>query len=169
MEIQKKGVQNLRDSELDVATKAVHQIVVRGLTPRTERTSCVTAHDAYLMASILKEEPVHLPVVMMKHMESCAWSKSHGLPFPGLVKMLLINAGLYEPRREVPLSYKFDTSSLREVNRETGTKEQDELKEMVKDLRMIHEETLFWVKKLVARLPKGRNEEETSGTGSGDA
>ena len=53
--------------------------MVRGLTPRTERTSCVTAHDAYLMAFILKEEPVHLPAVMMKHMESCAQSKSHGL------------------------------------------------------------------------------------------
>ena len=40
---------------------------------------------------------------------------------------------------------------------------------MMKDLRKMHDETLFWVKKLIAKLPKGSNEEETSGTGSGDA
>ena len=161
----RKGLQNLRDTKLGATARVIHQIVVKGLTPRMEKTSCVTAHDAYLMASILKGEQVHLPVVIMKHMESCARKESHGLPFLGLVKTLMSNAGLYEQVKEMPLSYSF---SSKDGNQGTGTQEQDELRDMLSKLRSKFDENLFWMKKLFAKLSEGQGE-GTSGTGPGGA
>ena len=174
-----KGVKNLMNTGLSAVVKAIHQVVVRGLTPRMEKTSNVSVHDAYLMASILTKEPVNLPVLLMKHMQSSARSKTHGLPYPGLVKTLLINAGLYRPRREVPLIHRFDAASLRKMSWgvNTGESEMEErmnrLSEQVDSLHKKSDETLYWLKKLLAGLPTGPDEEideeVTSETGSGDA
>ena len=60
------------------------------------------------------------------------------------------------------------SSCCREGSQGTGTGEQNELKEMMNELRNIYDETLFWIKKLIAKLSEGQGE-GTSGTGPGGA
>ena len=145
-----KEVEDLRHTELSVSGQALHQIVVRGLTPRLEGVSRITAHDAYVMASIIKEEQVHMPLLVMKHMESCVQDVSLGLPFPRLVKSLLANAGFYNTRREVPLVHRFDVSLLNHVSNAEVHEDVQRLSERVEDLHGKYEEILFWVKTIAA-------------------
>ncbi len=154
-----KEVENLGQTELSVSGRALHQIVVRGVTPRLEGVSCITAHDAYVMASIIKEEQVHMPLLMMKHMETCVQDASLGLPFPRLVKSLLANAGFYSRRREVPLIHKFDVSLLRSVSNAEVHEDVQRLTEKVEDLHGKYDEILFWVKKIAAEISPELKEE----------
>ena len=94
--------------------------------------------------------------------KTCTQSKSLGLPFPGLVKTLLSNAGLYRPRREVPLVHRFDASLLGKMEQVNGTEVHEELKRLsdrVEDLHGKYDEILFWVKTLAAEFSPELKEE----------
>ncbi len=167
-----KKVEGLLNTGMSAAVKAIHQVVVRGLTPRLEETSTVSVHDAYLMASVLKREKIDLAVTMMKHMQSCARSKTRGLPYPGLVKSLLIKAELYNAVKEVPLVHSFDVASSEKVNCETkklSVEEKiDRLSERMDELHSKYDKSMSWLEKLAAESSTKQNEATISETSSDD-
>ena len=107
---------NLMNAGMGTVVKGLHQVAVRGLVPRLEKTSNVHIQDAYLIYDMLLKKTVNLSVLMMKHMQTCAKSTNHGLPYPRLVKVLLTNAGVYKPKKEVTLVHRFDAASLNKMN-----------------------------------------------------
>ena len=164
----RKGVSNLMDTGMGTIVKAIRQVIVRGIVPRMEKTSNVHVQEACLIFDVLMEKRIKLAVVIMKHMQSCVKSKNHGLPYPRLVKMLLINAGLYTPKEEVTLIHRFDAATLKKmiwgVNSERTELAEIELKmdtlaERCGKIFDRCDEMISLMKKLVARLPP--REEET--------
>ncbi len=112
----RKAVANLMNVGMSPLIKGLHQIAVRGLVPRMEKTSNVHIQDAYLIYDMLLKKKINLSVLMMKHMQICAASTNHGLPYPRIVKMLITNAGVYVPKKEVTLVHRFDAASLSKMN-----------------------------------------------------
>ena len=163
-----KEVKDLECIDLSTSGRALHQIVTRGITPRLEDVSCVTAHDAYVMASIIKEEQVHLPILMMEHMRLSIQDESLGLPFPGLVKQLLFNAGFYNRRREVPLVHRFDSSLLGQTCNADVHEEVQRLSDRVEELHGKYDNILFWVKTIAEKLSPELKEEMDGESSSDD-
>ena len=162
----RKSVANLMNAGMGTIVKAIHQVSVRGLVPRMEKTSNVHVQDAYLIYDVLMKKRVKLAVVVMKHMQSCARSKNHGLPYPRLVKMILTNAGVYKPKKEVTLVHRFDAASLKKMNWGVSSEGSDlaEIDQKIDTLSERVDEMFSLLKKLVAELPSREkaNEEEQS-------
>ena len=106
-------------------------------------------------------------------MQSCARSKTRGLPYPGLVKSLLIRAKLYNTEKEVSSVHRFDAASLEKANCETKKLSVEEkidiLSERIDELHSKYDKSMDWLEKLVAGLSTKQNEEMTSKTSSDDS
>ena len=164
---QKIGVSNLTDAGMETIAKAIRHVIVRGIVPRVEKSSNVHVQEACLIFDVLMKKRVKLAVVIIKHMQSCVKSKNHGLPYPRLVKMLLVNAGIYTPIKEVTLIHRFDASTVKKmiwgVNMERTELAEIELKmdtlaEKCGEIFVKCDEMISLMKKIVARLPSEEKE-----------
>ncbi len=165
----RKSATNLMNAGMGTVVKAIHQVTVRGLVPRMEKTSNVHVQDACLIFDIVMKKKVKLAVVIMKHMQTCARSKTHGLPYPRLVKILLSNAGLYKPKKEVTLVHRFDASSLKKMNWGVSSEGSDMaeieqkvdiLAERVDEISAKCDGVLSLLRNLVAGLPSEKKIDE---------
>ena len=103
-------------------------------------------------------------------MQSCARSKTRGLPYPGLVKSLLIEAKLYNPEKEVSSVYKFDATSVEKRYNETKEQSVEEkvdlLSKRVDGLHSKIDTFMGQVEKLAAGLSAKQDEATISETSS---
>ena len=121
----RKAVANLMNVGMSPLIKGLHQIAVRGLVPGMEKTSNVHIQDAYLIYDMLLKKKINLPLLVMKHMQACARSANHGLPYPRIVKALITGAGVYVPKKEVTLVHRFDAASLNKMSWGIGSEGTD--------------------------------------------
>ncbi len=154
-ENRRKSVANLMNAGMGTIVKALHQVTVRGLVPRMEKTSNVHIQDAYLIYDVLLKKRVNLSVLVMKHMQACARSKNHGLPYPRLVKILLTNAGVYKPKKEVSLVHRFDAASLKKMNWGISSEgaDMEEIHLKIDTLQASVDKEFAMMRKLIAELP----------------
>ncbi len=161
------GGPNLVDAGMGTIVKAIRHVIVKGITPRMEKSSSVHVQEACLIFDILMKKKVKLGVVIIKHMQSCVKSKNHGLPYPRLVKMLLVYAGLYMPTKEVTLIHRFDAMIWKKmiwgVNTERSELAEIELKmdtlaERCEEVFGRCDEMIALMRKIVARLPPTEEE-----------
>ena len=68
--------------------------VICNVVPRREGREKIAIKDYLLVDEILKQKPVLLPQIVMKHLDHVKSIQRHGITF--VVKSLLSSMGLYE-------------------------------------------------------------------------
>ncbi|CAM8908030.1 unnamed protein product [Rhodiola kirilowii] len=81
---------------MGIINRILHKLVCTTLMPRSQKHGVINFWDFLLVDKLRAREPICLPKLLLQHMKYCAASENRGLPYPGLVKHILCDLGIYE-------------------------------------------------------------------------
>ena len=82
--------------------------------PRQEKSNNLTISDLILLDLFMSKKKIDLSKLVHLHMEKCC-GKNHSLPYLGLVKKMLEDRGVYEPKEEQTHEFPLEVHNLKKM------------------------------------------------------
>ena len=85
----------LTTKNLRLDKKLLHSFLIKNVIPRQEKRSSVLIGDVVLMFKFITGVPIDLPQIILAHMQHCKSHATHALPYPHIIKQLLLSLHAY--------------------------------------------------------------------------
>ena len=95
-QVPEAGSSTTSHEKMSIVSKIMFMYVICNVCPKLEGIEKITIEYYLLVDELLKQQPVSLPQIVMKHLEHARSILKHGIPFGALIKCLLTSLGIYK-------------------------------------------------------------------------
>lgn len=109
-------VGDISTGTMGAINRVLHSFVLGNFTPREQKRTTILIQDVLIMDKLILHERVNLPKIIMQHMAHARKNDKNGLPFPSIVKKILIYQQVYIPgKKDLVFARDLEESNLRKM------------------------------------------------------